>query len=380
MGHEEETSVSGKSGIGLCLSGGGYRAMVFHLGALLRLNEAGLLKHLSRVSSVSGGSITAAYLGLRWKDLDFDPGGRANALGIVIDKIREMASTTIDAGAILGGILLPSSISDRVAAAYDRVLFRGAGLNQLPDDDHGPRFVINATNVQTGALWRFSRPYMGDYRVGLVANPETPLSLAVAASSAFPPVLSPLTLDIDAGAQWNNAGDLPDTAFRGSVVLSDGGVYDNLGLETVIKSCRTVLVSDAGQKISSEVGPHHDWARHSIRILDIVDNQVRSLRKRALIDSFQARTLLGCYWGIRSDIKDYALASDPLAAESRDPSHLAAIPTRLQAMANEEQERLINWGYAVTDAALRKHFAVDFETITGRKLAEPAGFPYPVGY
>ncbi|QTK81959.1 patatin-like phospholipase family protein [Agrobacterium tumefaciens] len=380
MGHGGETAVSGKSGIGLCLSGGGYRAMVFHLGALLRLNEAGLLKHLSRVSSVSGGSITAAYLGLRWKDLDFDPGGRANALDIVVDKIREMASTTIDAGAILGGILMPGSISDRVAAAYDRVLFHGAGLDHLPDDDHGPRFVINATNVQTGALWRFSQPYMGDYRVGLVANPKTQLSLAVAASSAFPPVLSPLTLDIDEEAKWDDAGDLPDTAFRGKVVLSDGGVYDNLGLEPVIKSCRTVLVSDAGQKISPEVGPHHDWARHSIRILDIVDNQVRSLRKRALIDSYQARAILGCYWGIRSDIKDYALVSDPLAAESRDPSYLAAIPTRLQAMPGEEQERLINWGYAVTDAALRKHFAVDLEAITGRKLAEPEGFPYRVGY
>jgi NTE family protein len=51
---------------GLCLSGGGYRAMLFHLGGILRLNEAGLLSRLSRISSVSGGSITAATLGTRW--------------------------------------------------------------------------------------------------------------------------------------------------------------------------------------------------------------------------------------------------------------------------------------------------------------------------
>lgn len=380
MRQEEETAGDSKTGIGLCLSGGGYRAMVFHLGALLRLNEAGVLQHLTRISSVSGGSITAAYLGLRWKDLDFGSDGRARALSIVIDKIREMASTTIDAGAILGGILLPGSISERVAAAYDQILFHGAGLDQLPDDSDGPRFVINATNVQTGALWRFSRPYMGDYRVGLIADPKTPLALAVAASSAFPPVLSPLTLDIDENAKFYGVGDIAEKVFQGPVVLSDGGVYDNLGLETVIKRCRAVLVSDAGQKISPEVDPHHDWARHSIRILDIVDNQVRSLRKRALIDSYEARALLGCYWGVRSEIKDYALASDPLAAESRDPSYLAAIPTRLQAMPREEQERLINWGYAVTDAALRKHFAADLEAMTGCKLAEPAGFPYAIGY
>jgi NTE family protein len=54
-----------RPGIALCLSGGGYRAMVFHLGALWRLNEVGLLKKLDRISSVSGGSITAGMLGLQ---------------------------------------------------------------------------------------------------------------------------------------------------------------------------------------------------------------------------------------------------------------------------------------------------------------------------
>ena len=45
--------------VALCLSGGGYRAMLFHLGALWRLNELGYLKKLARISSVSGGSITS---------------------------------------------------------------------------------------------------------------------------------------------------------------------------------------------------------------------------------------------------------------------------------------------------------------------------------
>ena len=55
-----------EDGIALCLSGGGYRAMVFHVGALWRLNEAGLLRKLNRISSVSGGSITSAALALHW--------------------------------------------------------------------------------------------------------------------------------------------------------------------------------------------------------------------------------------------------------------------------------------------------------------------------
>jgi hypothetical protein len=50
------------------------------------------------------------------------------------------------------------------------------------------------------------------------------------------------------------------------VVLTDGGVYDNLGLETAYKRCRTLLVSDAGQPLSSERDPHEDWARHAMRV------------------------------------------------------------------------------------------------------------------
>jgi NTE family protein len=89
-----------------------------------------------------------------------------------------MADTTVDAGAIIGGILLPGSISDRVAKAYDKVLFDGAKLSDLPDDlqPGNPRFVINATNIQTAALWRFSRNYVGDYRVGLVERPDVSLA------------------------------------------------------------------------------------------------------------------------------------------------------------------------------------------------------------
>jgi NTE family protein len=46
--------------------------MLYHLGALMRLNELGLLRSLRRISSVSGGSITAAYLALHWKKLEWN--------------------------------------------------------------------------------------------------------------------------------------------------------------------------------------------------------------------------------------------------------------------------------------------------------------------
>ena len=91
-------------GIGLCLSGGGYRAMLFHLGSLWRLNDAGALRRLDRISSVSGGSITAATLGLRWRELDWDPRGRAgNFERVVVAPVRGMAGETIDLSSVLEG-------------------------------------------------------------------------------------------------------------------------------------------------------------------------------------------------------------------------------------------------------------------------------------
>jgi NTE family protein len=178
-----------REGIALCLSGGGYRAMLFHAGALWRLNEAGYLPRLKRISSVSGGSITAGVLGHRWSQLAFDGSGVATAFeNEVVAPVRRLAGKTVDEAAVVGGVLLPGTVGDRVVKAYDRYLFEGATLQDLPEDSGGkaPRFVINATNVQSGVLWRFSRPYMADYRVGMIRSPKLPL-----ASHALPDCARP---------------------------------------------------------------------------------------------------------------------------------------------------------------------------------------------
>jgi NTE family protein len=370
-----------EDGIGLALSGGGYRAMVFHVGALIRLNELSLLRKIKRISSVSGGSITAGILGLNWKNLNFQNDVATN-FDVVVGQVRKMADTTVDAGAIIGGILLPGSISDRVARAYDDVVFQGAKLAALPDDTQpgNPRFVINATNIQTAALWRFSRNYMGDYRVGLVEQPDVPLATAVAASSAFPPILSPCELDIAQHVVNTPGADLHLEPYTKTAVLSDGGVYDNLGLETISKRYTTLLVSDAGQKIAPEPDPHRDWARHSLRVLDTVDNQVRSLRKRHLIDSFNRRDHTGTYWGIRTIFADYKLDQDPLGCSTRNAIPLAEIPTRLEAMPRNLQDGLMNWGYAICDAALRAHIDSALQAKLGISITPPTKFPFAGDY
>ena len=354
-------------GTALCLSGGGYRAMLFHAGALWRLNEMGFLPQLDRISSVSGGSITAGVLGLKWGRLAFDGGVARRFVEEVIAPLRTLAGRTIDAESIVAGALLPGSVADRVAAVYDEVLFGGATLQDLPDDP--PRFVINATNVQSGALWRFMKPYMRDYRVGEVPRPRVKLAVAVAASSAFPPVLSPLRLNVEAASYSPPDGEpLNREPFTTRVFLTDGGVYDNLGLETAWKRYQTVLVSDAGGQMAPEEEPRSDWARHAVRVLDLIDNQVRSLRKRQLLDSLKLGIRSGAYWGIRTDIAAYPWVGLPCPPErSRE---VAELKTRLKGLEAAWQERLINWGYAVCDAAMRSHVA-------GASTAPPPAFPYP---
>jgi NTE family protein len=342
-----------EKGLALCLSGGGYRAMLFHVGAVMRLNELGYLPKLDRVSSVSGGSITAGALGLNWKRLAFDASGVAtNLTEVFVQPIRRLAGKTIDASAIVGGVLLPGTVANRIQAAYRDYLFGSATLQDLPDR---PRFVINATNVQSLVLWRFSKPYMRDYRVGEVKNPNIELAVAVSASSAFPPVLSPVELKLHSSDFTPGSGqDLQQEPYTTDVVLTDGGVYDNLGLETAWKRYDTILVSDGGGLTAPEPEPKHDWGRHAFRILNIIDNQVRSLRKRQVVGSFVAGIRKGAYWGIRTNIADYQLA-DALACPYEQSQKIAGTATRLKRLEDDDQERLIDWGYAVSDAAMRRH-------------------------
>ena len=100
----------------------------------------------------------------------------------------------------------------------------------------------------------------------------------------------------------------------------------------------------------------------------VIDNQVRSLRKRTLISSYKEKQRNGAYWGIRTDITNYELAAT-LPCPSEQTTELADIGTRLKKIDRTTQERLINWGYAVCDAALRAHVDSNYPV--------PVDFPYP---
>jgi NTE family protein len=339
-------------GIALCLSGGGYRAMLFHLGSLWRLNELGYLSRLDRVSSVSGGSITAGALAHAWAKLDFGENGVARAFGAeVVDPIRRLGGRTVDVPTILLGALLPGSIGNRLAGAYARHLFGDATLQDLPDR---PRFVFNATNLQSGVLWRFAKPYMADYRVGRIDRPTVRLALAVAASSAFPPVLSPVRPKLDLSAYVRGQGTLEAPEYRRAPMLTDGGVYDNLGLETAWKRFQTVLVSDGGGQYQPQPDVKANWLDQTRRVIGTIDSQVRALRKRQVIGGLAAGARSGAYWSIWSEVADFHLA-DALEAPDARTKELARLSTRLKKLDEVLQMRLVNWGYAICDTALRKH-------------------------
>lgn len=366
-------------GIGLCLSGGGYRAMLFHTGVLLRLAEFGYLGSvdrigkqgpmgsLMRVSSVSGGSIIAGVLGLAWQDLQVDDEGVAQRFrDHVMLPVQDFASqTTISIASGISAMIF-GTINKNVAKVYRNKLYGSKTLQDLPDY---PRFVINATNLQSGALWRFSKPYNRDWRVGEIESPEDQVADAVGASSAFPPFLSPARFKYEASRYKADSGEgLQYPPFTTKPLLADGGVYDNLGLETVFKHCKTVIVSNAGGRFEAAAKVPGDWIMQSYRVMKTVDNQVRSLRKRALLSALTDGRRSGAYWSIRGSIDHYPI-EDHLPCSSDRTRELANIKTDLAAKDVTTQRRLINWGYAMCDAGIRSWVEDD--------LPPPEDFPFP---
>ncbi|MEU5258631.1 patatin-like phospholipase family protein [Amycolatopsis sp. NPDC021455] len=336
-----------RDGVGLALSGGGYRAMLFHAGALWRLNELGWLPKLTTVSSVSGGSIAAGVLAHAWNKLYFGEDGVAENFGKeVVQPIRKLARTNLDIPVTLKAMFIPwRSAGEELARRYAQHLFGDCCLADL--DPAGPNFVFTATNLQDGSLWWFFRQPGPHGRI--------PLATAVAASSAFPPMLSPVVID-----DPHRAGH--------KIVLSDAGVYDNLGLDPIENQRATVLVSDAGKKMQHEDRPKRNWPMQLLRVLTVMDNQVRELRTGSLLKSYQDKTYAGTYWATYSDIGNFELP-DALPAPVERTRKLAETKTRLTRTSETTQDQLINWGYAVCDAGMRRWVCPDTEL-------KPE-FPYP---
>jgi NTE family protein len=359
-----------EAGIGIAASGGGFRAMLFHVGAFIRLAELGILQQARRISSVSGGSVTTAWLASVWPELVKADFGNVN--DVFVDPMLDFARARIDVMDAVIGLLPGTSAARQLARSYERHLFHGRSLQDLPDR---PQFVFCATNLQTGVLWRFSKAYAGDYIVGRIDRPKLSLAQVVAASSAFPPFLSPLALNFPDGSfqDWPAPASRPIRAigdFRKAVILTDGGVYDNHGIEPLVKRFSTLFVSDGGAPFARNAKVCRNWVGQLRRILDVSDNQVRALRRRDLIGRLQAGAALddeaalvaaqaygrfGSYWGIDTD-PGKLTPEGALPCSSAEVAALASAPTRLSNLGDIVSEKLVNWGYAICDRSVRAKY------------------------
>jgi len=280
----------------LALSGGGFRATLFHLGVISYLRKTGRLNHVEKVYSVSGGSIAAAHLILNWHKYTADDGRlfneaaqglvslcRSDMRGRIVRRwlmfvlawafvlvvapslILFLLGVTIFSGTIsliAAGLVLALAIASHkswsltnlLVLEYDK-FFASAKTRDL-DNGSAPELHILSTNLTTGQLASFTQRGLTLYNNSNVADNDTntlehtalPVSLAVAASSAFPPLFSPVPItDSLLGV---NAERMPFTSQ-----LSDGGVYDNLG----IRAIRAGQPNDFAGIVLSNAGRSFEW-------------------------------------------------------------------------------------------------------------------------
>jgi NTE family protein len=337
-----------RKGLALCLSGGGYRATLFHLGAVRRLHEVGLLERLTTISSVSGGSVFAGVLanvaisngwngGLAITDFDAQ----------VAEPVRRLARRDFRTVPFLLHApwnWLAPGLRARHLERLCRKHISGARIEHLPEQ---PRFVFCATDITFGVSWESSRARTGSYRAGYLADgAQWPIARAVAASACFPPIFGPFPVKAGTdGFRGKGVRGATSDAMRKRLALSDGGVYDNMGLEPVWKTHACVLVSDCGAPFEFHAGGNA--VRRLLRYTTVVTNQAQSVRRRSFFADVNGHVYDGAYWAISTT------GGSGYRAELIE-ERIARIRTDLDPFTPAEQAVLENHGYWVAEQRLRE--------------------------
>jgi predicted acylesterase/phospholipase RssA len=268
----------------LTLSGGGFRATFFHLGVARYLAEKGLLNQITHIFSVSGGSVLAAHMVKNWEAY-VNPAtfgtvasqlvdlARSDMRGRIVRKWLFLRVLILFCSVVVAQLLwflpdLPSfarwgglvpllggtatfwyfrrrwSRVAFLADAYDQRLFNSCTLGSLVKRD----ICILATNLTTASVsWFTNKGYGGiiDGEARVIGNPEMKVSTAVAASSAYPALFEPVEI-----TSLNVARNR--TQFPNNHYLSDGGLFDNLGVHAMrvlhpnLHGDAPIFISDAG--------------------------------------------------------------------------------------------------------------------------------------
>lgn len=310
--------------VGLALSGGGFRASLFHIGVLARLAELDMLRHIEVISCVSGGSIIGASYALALKKLlEGKPEveiSRCDYIKLVNDlaeyfpkgvqkNLRMRLFTNVGKAIKMAwhSFSMNYTHTHRIGELYEEYLFSAfkpeeaktpltmqdvfidpkERKNQRPRDYNWqrltkvPTLIVNATTLNTGHNWQFTPTWMGEPPKGVDADicanerlrrvyyedaparfKQFPLGMAVAASSCVPGLFPPMALK----------GLFPERIVR----LVDGGVYDNQGVASLMEQgCSVFLVSDASGQMQTDRKPSDGLLSILARANDIQATRLR---------------------------------------------------------------------------------------------------------
>lgn len=296
--------------IGLSLSGGGYRATIYHLGTLRKLKEMNLLDKVDVISTISGGSITGAYYGLKGNDFDaFDKGlidivkkniikgiyFSTRFIFIIISFLVILSSIIFLFFTIYAWISTPLllitvfiviryqfkifPVSKIINKLYSKWFFEN---KKLKDFNKSPLIAINATNFETGRPFTFSKNKMSDSSYEFPSNGEKPIrfipdefpiSLAVASSTCVPFAFTPIYIE---KKFYQDEKDF----LKIKPCLVDGGVYDNQGVHKLTHGnssyvCDIVIVSDAGDMMP-RINSFNNIIQLLVRTSDIFMNRIKN--------------------------------------------------------------------------------------------------------
>jgi len=259
------TEAGSRAHVAVALSGGGHRASLFGLGALLYLVDAGKGAQMSSVSSISGGSLTNGYVGLKidlttataqsFRD-DVRPLAKAVSTGGTVWARPLTYLYLLSMVAILGvaswscvplsgawpllvwaiALVIVGWLAQKrswiAGRAFDAVLFQRAKLSAMHTAvDH----VITACDLQTAEQVYFSGRFVHSYRLGWGEPADVRLGWAAQASACLPGAFSP----VHRSAAPHHFRDPRPEAPTG-FILVDGGVYDNMGTEWPMRLARRV--------------------------------------------------------------------------------------------------------------------------------------------
>lgn len=342
--------------VGVAISGGGHRAALYGLGVLLYLADTDKNGSVSSISSVSGGSITNAYVGLNdYRNQDSNQ-FRATA-GILASQIADkgtffawfwtkvyMVVLVVGLAATFLVFLLPWHWALRLLvfaialALWDVILMRRRGqicgrayaatvfggvkeLSTIANDDID--HVICATHLHAGEHIYFSGKFAYGFRFGWGTPGDLPLHVAVQASTALPGAFPPRWIRSN---RFNFSNSSPPR-----LALVDGGVYDNMaeqwlsgmaertGKPSHIRQPDVIVVANASASMGmSSVGsfklPLVGELMGLMRVISIMYDNSASIRKGDLVDRFDAFATgpPAAEFGVKGALLD--IRSDPFGA------------------------------------------------------------------